>query len=270
MPVKIHNDKKVWMRRDRREVLTHWACWMAALLVILICWHQISEATIWAFITDSHAQAWDLLARMTPPQWSYMEHLWKPLWDTINIATLGTLIAVLLAVPLAFLAANNTTPHKMVRQAALVLIVSSRSINTLIWAILFVILFGPGVVAGVMAISLRSIGFIGKLLYESIEEISVDPVEAMRAVGGDPGQVLIYGIVPQVFPSFVGISVFRWDINIRESTIVGLVGAGGIGLQLDAAVSGLEWSRVSLMLVLVFLMVLISEWVSASIRKRLI
>ena len=128
-----------------------------------------------------------------------------------------------MAVPVAFLAARNTTPStKFVRPIALLIIVSSRSINSLIWSLLLVSIIGPGVVAGTIAISLRSIGFIAKLLYEAIEEIDKNQVEAVTASGANSLQILIYGIVPQILPAFAGISVFRWDINIRESTVLGL------------------------------------------------
>ena len=270
MPILEEKGLKVWQRRTRKATLLRWAGWFLFLVTLLICWRQISERTFWVFLVDAHKQAWDMGVRMFPPKWGYMDNLWIPLWDTINIATLGTLAAVVLGTPLAFLAAKNTSPHPLVRHVALLLIVASRSINTLIWAILFVVLFGPGVVAGVLAITMRSVGFVGKLLYESIEEISPSPVEAIRAVGGTPPQVLTFGVFPQVFPSFVGISVFRWDINIRESTIVGLVGAGGIGLQLNSSVNALLWSQVSLILVIVFVLVLLSEWLSATTRKAVI
>ena len=119
--------------------------------------------------------------------------------------------------PIAFLAARNTTPSVvLVRPIALLIIVSSRSINSLIWALLLVTILGPGVLAGIVAIALRSIGFIGKLLYEAIEEIDSAQVEAIEATGASPAQVMDYGIVPQIMPAFAGISVFRWDINIRE------------------------------------------------------
>lgn len=270
MPVKDSKTGPVWQRRTPRAQLALWMGWALALAILIVCAREISQNTLWVFVADAHLQGADLIGRMIPPDFGYLNQLWRPLWDTLNIATLGTILAVLLAVPLAFLAAKNTTPHGVVRQVSLILIVSSRSINTLIWAILFVIVFGPGVVAGVVAITLRSIGFIAKLLYEAIEEISTEPVEAIRATGATSGQVLNYAIVPQVFPSFVGISVFRWDINIRESTIVGLVGAGGIGLQLDASVNALRWSQVSMILVLVFIMVVFSEWISAHIRKAVL
>jgi phosphonate transport system permease protein len=127
----------------------------------------------------------------------------------------------------AYCAARNTTPSiACAAPVALFVIVSSRSINSLIWALMLVTIIGPGVFAGILSIGLRSIGFCAKLLYEAIEEIDESQVEAVRATGASGAQVTAYGIVPQVLPAFAGISVFRWDINIRESTVLGLVGAG--------------------------------------------
>jgi phosphonate transport system permease protein len=126
------------------------------------------------------------------------------------------------------------------------------------------------VFAGILAIGLRSIGFCAKLLYEAIEEIDESQVEAVRATGASGSQVTAYGIVPQVLPAFAGISVFRWDINIRESTVLGLVGAGGIGLPLNAAITTLAWTQVSLILLVIIATVVVSEWVSAKIRHTII
>jgi phosphonate transport system permease protein len=126
------------------------------------------------------------------------------------------------------------------------------------------------VFSGVKVIALRSIGFCAKLLYESIEEIDTKQVEAITATGAARLQQLSYGIFPQIMPSFAGISVFRWDINIRESTVLGLVGAGGIGIQLDASISTLSWTQVSVILLVILSTVLVSEWVSAKIRSAII
>jgi phosphonate transport system permease protein len=245
--------------------------WLLLVLVFVISWQIMTKDQIWPFVWDAPRQAGDLLERMVPPRWSYMDQLWRPLWDTLNIATLGTLLALGISVPVAFLAASNTTPSRwLVRPLALLIIVTSRSVNSLIWALLLVIILGPGVLAGVIAIALRSIGFIGKLLYEAIEEIDNRPVEAIRATGAGSGQVLDYAIVPQILPAFVGIALFRWDINIRESTVLGLVGAGGIGLQLKASVETLAWPQVTLIFLVILATVVVSEWVSARVRHALI
>ncbi|NIP88181.1 MAG: phosphonate ABC transporter, permease protein PhnE [Gammaproteobacteria bacterium] len=262
---------KTWQRRDPRTQFAIWAAWLAGTATFVYCWRLISDKTIWMFVLDAHNQAADLAERMIPPKWSYMNSLWVPLWDTLNIATLGTLMALVIAVPVAFCAARNTTPSVVfVRPVALFIIVASRSINSLIWALMLVTIIGPGVFAGVIAIGFRSIGFCAKLLYEAIEEIDPNQVEAVTATGAGGGQVLAYGIVPQVLPAFAGITVFRWDINIRESTVLGLVGAGGIGLQLDASISNLAWTQVSLILLAILATVVVSEWVSAKARHAII
>ncbi len=208
---------------------------------------------------------------MLPPRWSYAERLWRPLWDTINIATLGTLLAIILASPVAFLAARNTTPSVVfVRPVALLVIVASRSINALIWGLLLVAILGPGVFAGIVAIALRSIGFVGKLLYEAIEEIDDSQVEAIRATGASPPQVMIFGILPQIMPAFASICVFRWDINVRESTVLGLVGAGGLGLALESSLNVLAWPQVTVILIMILATVVVSEWIAARVRKAII
>ena len=260
-----------WHRHRPLRELLHWLGWLLLVLLFVICWEIMTQNQIWAFVWDAPRQAGDLFSRMVPPRWSYLDQLWLPLWDTLNIATLGTLIALLIATPVAFLAARNTTPSlTLIRPIALFVIVASRSVNALIWALLLVTILGPGLLAGVIAIALRSIGFIGKLLFEAIEEIEEEPVEAIRATGAGPAQVLDYAVVPQILPAFAGIAVFRWDINIRESTVLGLVGAGGIGLQLKASVDTLAWPQVTLIFIVILATVLISEWVGAQVRQRLI
>lgn len=271
MAVREENGLKVWQRRERAKQFTIWAGYLFVTAIFVACWQLMSEKTVWFFVLDAPRQAADMASRMIPPKWSYMDALWMAVWDTINIATLGTVMALVLAVPIAYCAARNTTPSVVfVRPVALFLIVASRSINSLIWALMLVTIIGPGVFAGVIAIGLRSIGFCAKLLYEAIEEIDGSQVEAVTATGASDAQVTAYGIVPQVLPAFAGISVFRWDINIRESTVLGLVGAGGIGLQLNASITTLAWTQVSLILLVIIATVVLSEWVSAKVRHAII
>lgn len=271
MPVALAQGNPVWRRRTKRADLVNWLAWLMLVALFVWCWNEMTRDTIWAFVHDAPNQAADIANRMIPPRWSYMERLWIPIWDTLNIATLGTLLGMAIAVPVAFLAARNTTPSVLVaRPAALFIIVASRSINSLIWALLLVAIIGPGLLAGTIAIALRSIGFIGKLLYEAIEEIDATQVEAVTATGASRWQVMDYAIVPQILPAFAGISVFRWDINIRESTILGLVGAGGIGLQLQSSLNTLAWSQVSLIFLVILVTVILSEWVSAKVRTTII
>ena len=271
MAEKTQGELRVWQRRTPLHQWLNWAAWLFALIIFTYCWQLVSEKTIWFFVWDAPTQAADMAERMVPPKWGYIDQLWKPIWDTINIATIGTLMAVIMAFPVAFLAARNTTPSvRFVRPVALFIIVSSRSINSLLWALMLVSIIGPGVLAGVIAIGLRSIGFCAKLLYEAIEEIDRTQVEAITATGASGAQTLNFGIVPQILPAFAGISVFRWDINIRESTVLGLVGAGGIGLQLNASINTVSWTQVSVILLVILSTVIVSEWVSAKIRHAII
>ncbi len=271
MPIKQKGEIKIWQRRDRNRQLAIWFGWLCGVALLMYCWSIISESTTWYFVYDAPRIAADIGGRAWPPRWSYLSELWGPLWDTINVATLGTALALVFAVPVAFLAARNTTPDKIfLRPLALLIIVSSRSINSLIWALLLVSIIGPGIFAGTIAIALRSIGFTAKLLYEAIEEIDKNQVEAITATGASKAQVIAYGIVPQILPAFAGIVVFRWDINIRESTVLGLVGAGGIGLQLQSSLNVLAWPQVTVILSLILIAVIVSEWVSAKVRHAII
>lgn len=267
----ITHHSQIWTYRTPRKRLLIWGGWLALVALFVWCWQLMTKDTIWAFVSDAPRQAADIGGRMIPPRLSYLPDLMLPLWDTINIATLGTLGGVVMAVPVAFLAARNTTPSLLVlRPMALFIIVASRSINSLIWALLLVAIIGPGLMAGIVAIALRSIGFVGKLLYEAIEETDASQIEAVTATGASAAQVLNYGIVPQIMPAFWGISVFRWDINIRESAILGLVGAGGIGLKLQASLNVLAWPQVTMILILILGTVVLSEWVSARMRHAII
>ncbi len=270
MPLIETANGPVWKRRSNLHQWLIWAGWLIGLSIALHAWNLISEKTIWMFVWDSPRQMGDIVTRMVPPSWSYMNNLWRPVWDTLSIATIGTAFAMFLAVPIAFLAAQNTTPHKAIRGVALFVIAGTRSVNSLIWALLLVVVVGPGVLAGAIAIGFRSIGGCAKLLYEAIEEIDHTQVEAIKATGASRLQQMLYGIVPQVLPAIAGVGVFRWDINVRGSTILGIVGAGGIGVELNASINVLAWTQVSVILLVILGTVFISEYVSAKVRHAII
>jgi phosphonate transport system permease protein len=238
-------------------------------MAALVAWMLARLGIRWEYVADAPAQIGDLLGRMFPPDWTHTRALLRPLVQTINIATLGTALAIALSLPVALFAALTTTPTRATYALARLVMVVSRSVDTLIWALIFIIAVGPGSLAGVLAVAVRSIGFVAKLVAEGIEEIDRGQVEAVTATGASRGQVLLYAIVPQVRPVFAGVSIYRWDINVRESTVLGLVGAGGIGFALNEAILGLEWSRVGMILVVILAVVVASEAGSAWLRGRL-
>ena len=223
------------------------------------------------FLYDAPEQMADLFKRMWPIEWSfYPKGVHDALIETLHIATLGTILAVLMAVPLGILAAHNIVPNAGINYFAKFLLVSSRSVNSLVWALLFVAIFGPGALAGTMAIAFRSIGFVGKLFGEALEETRPGPVEALKAAGAPWASIFLKGYWPQVVPAFWAIALFRWDISVRESAVLGLVGAGGIGMAIDSAMNLFQWERVALMLVAIFAVVLVAEVIVTLIRKRII
>ncbi|HEY8429980.1 MAG TPA: phosphonate ABC transporter, permease protein PhnE [Sandaracinaceae bacterium] len=258
---------EVWRRRSLRETVLGW-CWTVALALAAV-WSVSALDIEWAFFADAHEQAADLVDRMWPPRWDYFPTILKPLVETIHIATLGTGIAVVLSVPLAFLAARNTTLNGFTWAIGRALLVASRSVNTVIWGLVFVAIFGPGPVAGIAAVAARSVGFLAKLVAEAIEEADRGQIEAIEATGASTAQVYLMAVLPQVMPVLIGTSVYRWDINVRESSVLGFVGAGGIGLYLYASINQFAWQQVLVVLIAILAVVLASEAVSAYVRGRI-
>ncbi|PHS79403.1 MAG: phosphonate ABC transporter, permease protein PhnE [Rhodospirillaceae bacterium] len=258
---------EVWKKHSPRQSLIRFAWYFG--VVFLAVWSVRHLDIPWLYFLDAHVQAYDLAERMFPPDWSYIDVVLDPLIETVHIATLGTIVTFFIAFPTAFIAARNTTPNTPLWLFGKFLLVSTRSVNTVVWALIFVAIFGPGPVAGIWAVAFRSVGFVGKLIAESIEEIDEGQVEAIEASGASRLQVLMYGVLPQVLPVVFGTIVYRWDINIRESTVLGFVGAGGIGIELYASINQFAWNEVSLMLLTILGVVLISEFVSAAVRGKI-
>jgi phosphonate transport system permease protein len=263
-------DGRAWRRHTPAQSRTRFVFTLVVVGCLVAAWTRISSQTTWSFVWDAGVQLRDLGMRMIPPDSGYAATLVRPLIDTLHMATLGTTLGVLIAIPLAFAAARPTTPSvTVVRPVALLALVTSRSVNSIIWALMLVVLIGPGMLAGILAIAFRSVGFVGKLVYEAIEEAPELPVVAMETTGAGRAQALAFGLVPHILPTMAGVSVYRWEINIREATILGLVGAGGIGMALQTSIDSLAWSRISVILGVILATVVVSEWGSARIRRGL-
>ncbi len=241
-------------------------CVVAAVVASLQTIEVIPE-----FLYDAPEQIGDMLRRMWPVAWQhYPEGVHAPLVDSLHIATLGTVLAVLMAVPVAFLAARNVTRSAWLNYAAKLVLVAARSVNTLIWALFFVAVLGPGALAGTLAIAFHSIGFTGKLLGEALEESNRGTIEALEASGAPWLSIAVKGYWPQVRPAFWAIVLFRWDINVRESAVLGLVGAGGVGMALDTALNLFQWDRAAMILVAILAVVVAAEVATTQLRKRII
>ena len=205
------------------------------------------------------------------PELSFLPKVIGPLLETMLMAFWGTFIAMFLALPIAWISARNTTPYYFVTYPlGRAVIVSSRSIHELIFALLFVSALGLGAFPGILALACRSIGFIAKTTAEAIENVDLRPIEAIKATGANQFYVFLFGIVPQVFPIFVGNVIFQLDINLRRASILGMIGAGGIGLLFSDVMMSYEFDRAGTCILGIFLMVIIGEYISTWARSRLI
>ncbi|WP_371157226.1 phosphonate ABC transporter, permease protein PhnE [Jannaschia sp. 2305UL9-9] len=210
-----------------------------------------------------------LLSEMVPPDFSRWRAWIWPLVETLAMSVAGTALALAAAVPLGLLAARDTAPGTITYGTARLILNVLRALPELILGIVFVAAVGFGMLPGVLALGLHSIGMLGKFLAEAVEHADTGPIEAVQAAGAAPLQVVSHGIMPQVFPRLVDMSIYRWEYNFRASTVMGMVGAGGIGTDLIGALRILDYAQVSALLLVVLAAVTVVDAIGAGIRRRL-
>jgi phosphonate transport system permease protein len=254
-----------------------WQTWrnramIYGVLAALVAWSVyiiVIADTDWARLAG--ASLGKTIGRFVEFDVALLPDLVDPAIDTALMATLASLLGLVLALPVAWLGAANITP---LGKASYVLgrglMTLSRSVHEIVWGLIFVSAVGLGALAGVLAMAVRSVGFISKIIAEAIEDVEPGPIEAIRAVGGNKLQVLLYGIVPQVVPVVLGTVIFEWDINIRRSTIMGLVGAGGLGLVLFRQMAMSNYGGIATVILVVLLLILLGEVLSHYARKAVL
>lgn len=211
-----------------------------------------------------------LMLPPNPGSWAKFFTFLHALAETVAIAFLGTLLAALVAFPVGFAAARNTTVNRLVQFASRRMLDGIRGIDTLIWALLWINVVGLGPFAGVLAIMTSDIGTFGKLFSEAIEAADKKPVEGIASTGGTRLHQIRFGILPQVFPVIAGQVLYFFESNARSGTIIGIVGAGGIGLHLTEQIRTLEWQAVSFLVILILIMVAAIDAVSVRLRAAII
>lgn len=209
-----------------------------------------------------------LIDEMTPPDFTRWQAWLGPILDTLAMSVAGTALAVSLSLPLGLLAATNTSPHPVVYRATRLLLNTLRSVPELIMGIFFVAAVGFGALPGVLALGLHSVGMVGKFFAEAIEHVDEAPVEAARAAGATPMQVLLHAVLPQVTPQFADVAIYRWEYNFRASTVMGMVGAGGIGFELMGSLRIMQYQEVAAILLVILAMVTLVDAFSGVLRKR--
>lgn len=213
----------------------------------------------------------EAIGEFFPPDLSVVPHLLIPTIETFMIACLGTMVAIVLSIPVVWFGAQNITPclpiTYPVGRSAMTL---SRSVHEVVWGLLFVSAVGLGAFPGILAVGMRSIGFISKVTAEAIEDVDPRPIEAIKAVGGNRLQVILYGIIPQILPTYIGNAIFQWDINIRRATIMGLVGAGGLGLAFQRQMLMYNYAGVTTVIMAILSLIAMGEVISYYTRKAII
>lgn len=241
---------------------------LLALVLIVVQSAIVVQARPQDLITGVFGMV-DIIRRATPPDFSNINLVWWPTFETVDIAIFGTLGGVVLALPLAILAAVNVTPSRYLYYFARGVIGFARAVPDLVWALLFVTAVGLGPFPGALALSVHSIGMLGRLFAETIEHMDMAPIDALALTGARRMQIFTHGIIPSILPSLTGIALYRFDENIRSSLVLGFVGAGGIGFQLLSAMSLFQYRLVSLYLIVTFVLVIVAERFSALVRARL-
>jgi phosphonate transport system permease protein len=208
-------------------------------------------------------------SEMIPPNFERWEKWVNPLLDTLLMSIAGTALTIVLSLPLALLAAPNTSPHPLACRATRTLLAAFRSIPEIILGILFVAAVGFGALPGVLALALHSTGMVGKFYAEAIEHVDPKPMEAATAAGASRWQVVTHSVIPQVLPQLADITIYRWEYHFRASAVLGIVGAGGIGFELMSALRLVKYDEVSAILLSVLACVLVVDSIGAALRKRL-
>jgi phosphonate ABC transporter, permease protein PhnE len=249
----------------RREV--KWAVYVG--IVGFVLWSGVGVGADPARIAQGLGSAGSLVGDFLPPSATprQAQRIANKMLESVAMAMVSTLTGIVLSVPIAFMAAENLSP-KPLYAINRGFISISRAFNAIIVGIIAVKAIGFGPLAGILTITFKTVGFFSKLLAEDLEDIDMGSVNAVRASGASPIQTVLYGVVPQIIPRFAGLSVYRWDINIRTSTIIGIVGAGGIGSVLLTAFNRYDYQYVTAILLAIIAVVLVAEGVSAVVRRR--
>ncbi|MBP1950667.1 phosphonate ABC transporter, permease protein PhnE [Virgibacillus litoralis] len=211
-----------------------------------------------------------VIPKLFHPDWEATGEVAGKMFETITIAFAGSFMAAILAIPLGFLAAQNMSRSRLLTASGKWILSAIRAFPDIILAILFVVAVGPNAFAGVLAIAIGSTGMLGKLYSEVVESIDMRVVEAMEANGANKVQMLFYGVMPQIIPEFLSYAIYRFEIDIRASSILGIVGAGGIGTMIIFAANNRNWNEMGLILLAIIIVVTVIDSISARIRRKIV
>jgi phosphonate transport system permease protein len=251
-----------WPRTAKRVAL------VAAVVALFVHAWNDTQASISDLVSGFHNMV-NIIGEMFPPDWSVLGPSIRGAITTFDTALLGTAIALVLSLLIAPLAARNITPHRALYELSRALMGIARTIPLWVSGLLFLVAVGISPFAGVLALALETVGVLSKLFSEAIEEMDMGPVDALRVSGATRTQVFVHGVLPSVTPTFIGLSIYRMDSNVRSALVLSAFGAGGIGFLLFNSIELFQWQQVSTELLVMFVLVLIVERASIVIRGRI-
>lgn len=250
-----------------RHSLAWYFSWAAVLLILAVSWKGADMRPM-ELIRDSGNMA-EFAADFFPPNFSQWRLYVEEMLITLQIAVWGTALAVVTAVPLGLLASANIAPV-WVYQPVRRFMDACRAINEMVFAMLFVVAVGLGPFAGVLALWIHTTGILAKLFSEAVEAIDPQPVEGIRSTGATALHEIVYGVIPQVMPLWVSFSLYRFESNVRSASVVGMVGAGGIGVVLWEIIRGFQYAETAAVMIIIVFTVMVIDLISARIRKVMI
>ena len=248
--------------------------WKTLVSIFLFCTVLIFvikdlEINFIKLVTDSSKYFGDILSRMLPPDFSNLKELISAMFETIEIAFLGTFLAIVLSIPLGLFSARNLAPNFFVYLICKTIVIFFRAIPEFIIAMILVIAIGFGAMPGVLALGLHTMGFLAKFYAEDIEHINKGPIDALKSSGATKSQIISFGVFPQILSSFVANNLYILDRNVRMATMLGIVGAGGIGYELQSSFRMFQYERVSAIIILIFVTIFIIDNISSLIRSKI-
>ena len=269
LELKINNKNK----ELESHLKPQWS-WKTLVSIVLFCSILVFivkdlEINFVKLVSDSSKYFGDILSRMLPPDFSNLNQLIYAMFETIEIAFLGTFIAIVLSIPFGLFSARNLAPNYFVYIVCKTVVIFFRAIPEFIIAMILVIAIGFGAMPGVLALGLHTMGFLAKFYAEDIEHINKGPIDALKSSGATKSQIISFGIIPQILPAFVANNLYILDRNVRMATMLGIVGAGGIGYELQSSFRMFEYEKVSAIIILIFFTIFLIDNFSSYIRSKI-
>ncbi|MCH4475949.1 phosphonate ABC transporter, permease protein PhnE [Staphylococcus haemolyticus] len=259
-------------KNHKQKIIKNWI--IAIVVLAIIAWGFVGMPAL-ELKSKSIEILKSIFHGLFHPDWGYVyipagEDLLRGLLETFAIAVIGTFIAAIICIPFAFLGAQNLIKIRPVTGITKFILSVIRVFPEIVMALIFIKAVGPGSFSGVLALGIHSVGMLGKLFVEDIERLDFTSVEALKASGANKTKTLIFAVIPQILPSFLSLVLYRFELNLRSASILGLIGAGGIGTPLIFALQTRSWDRVGIILIGLVIMVAIVDLISGAIRKRIV